>query len=81
MALVISNDELREMQLSEEELRFELAVWFYQQRRLSLGKASKFAGLSQILFQKELGKRQIAINYDQEELSYDLKVLGIHAGR
>lgn len=79
MALIIKNEELQEVQLSEEELRLELAVLFYQQKRLSLGKASKFAGLNRILFQKELGKRQVETSYDQEELSYDLKALGMHA--
>lgn len=81
MALTVNNEELQEVQLSEEELRLELAILFYQQERLSLGRASKFAGLNRILFQKELGKRRITTNYDQNELAHDLKVLGIDASR
>ena len=77
MAQVINDKELKEAQLSENELRLEIAILLYQQQRLSLGKASRFAGMNRILFQKELGKREIAVNYDIEELDQDLTTLGI----
>ena len=81
MALLIKTEELQEVRLTEQELRLKLAILFYQQQRLTLGKASRFAGLNRILFQKELGKREIETNYDKEELMFDLKALGIDADR
>lgn len=77
MALVIKDRELKEIRLSADELRLEIAILMYQQQRLSLVKASKFAQINRILFQKELGKREIAVNYDIEELDQDLTTLGI----
>jgi len=42
-----------------------------------MGKASEFAGMNRILFQKELGKREVPVNYDEGELERDLETLGI----
>ena len=77
MALIIEDEYLQEMNLSSEALRLEIAILLYQQQRLSLGKASKLAGLNQILFQKEMGKRKVEVNYDADEFARDLKTLGI----
>lgn len=77
MALIIEDSELQAAHLTEEELRLEIAILLYQQGRLSMGRAGKFAGLNRIHFQKELGKREIPVNYDEEELEEDLKTLGI----
>lgn len=77
MALIIDDKDMQVAQITEDELRLEIAVMFYQQGRFSLGKASEFAGKNKILFQKELAKRKIAANYDEEELKADLKTLGI----
>jgi len=77
MALIIEDSELQAAHLTEEELRLEIAILLYQQGRLRMGRAGEFAGLNRILFQKELGKREIPVNYDEEELEEDLKTLGI----
>ncbi len=77
MALIIEDSELQAAHLTEEELRLEIAILLYQQGRLSMGRAGEFAGLNRIHFQKELGKREIPVNYDEEELVEDLKTLGI----
>lgn len=77
MALIIKDKELEAAHITEEELRLEIAILLYQQQRLSMGKASEFAGMNRVLFQKELGKRKIPVSYDKEELEKDLKTLGI----
>lgn len=77
MALIIEDRELEAAHITESELRLEIAILLYQQERLSMGKASEFAGMNRILFQKELGKREIPVNYDEEELERDLETLGI----
>lgn len=77
MALIIDDKDLKAAQLSEDELRLEIAILLYEKGRFTMGQASKFAGMNRIFFQKELGKRKISVNYDVEELEKDLKTLGI----
>ena len=77
MALLIEDRDLQAAQLTEEELRLEIAILLYQQAKFSTGKASAFANMNRVLFQKELGKRKISVNYDLEELNKDLITLNI----
>jgi predicted HTH domain antitoxin len=77
MALLIKDNELELVHMSEEELRKEIAIMLYEQGRLSTGKASQFAGMNKILFMKELAKRSIPVTYDEEELIRDLNTLGL----
>jgi predicted HTH domain antitoxin len=77
MPLLIEDQELEEIHLSEQEMRLEIALMLYQQRRLSMGKASKFANMNRVLFQRILGERAITINFDEEDLNEDLETLGI----
>lgn len=79
MPLVIKDEDLQAAHLTESELRLEIAILLYQKAGFSMGKASRFAGMNRILFQKELGKREIPVNYEEEELNKDLEVLGITA--
>ncbi|MCB9053392.1 MAG: UPF0175 family protein [Lewinellaceae bacterium] len=77
MALVIEDRDLNAAHITEEELRLEIAILLYQQERFSMGQASRFAEMNRILFQRELGKREIPVNYDVEDLEEDLETLGI----
>lgn len=77
MALLIKDNELELVHMSEEELRKEIAIMLYEQGRLSTGKASQFAGMNKIIFMKELAKRSIPVTYDEEELIRDLNTLGL----
>lgn len=61
--LTISPDFLRLLGKSEQEVRIELAIFFYKEYQISPGKAGAIAGLSRIEFWEELGKRKIPINY------------------
>lgn len=77
MALLIEDKDLQAAQVTEAELRLEIAILLYQQAKFSTGKASAFAHMNRVLFQKELGKRKIPVNYDLEELNKDLATLNI----
>ncbi|MBY5958380.1 UPF0175 family protein [Membranicola marinus] len=77
MALLIDDSELELVQMDENELRLEIAIMLYEKEKVSAGRASKFARINRILFLKELGKRRIPVNYDEEELTRDLEILGI----
>jgi len=52
------------LQISEEDLRTELAIALFQQERITLGTASQLAGLHQIEFQRLIASRGICVHYD-----------------
>ncbi len=55
------------------ELKVELAVQLYQQRRLSIGHARELAGMSLWEFRQLLASRRIAPHYDIAELDEDMQ--------
>lgn len=63
------------LQLSETDLRVELAVALFQQQRITLGTASNIAGLSQLDFQRLIASRGVCIHYDVDDLEQDLTSL------
>ncbi len=63
------------LQISEADLRTELAISLFQQERITLGTASQLAGLHQIEFQRLIASRGIYIHYDVEDLEQDLEGL------
>ncbi|MGC1393574.1 MAG: UPF0175 family protein [Coleofasciculaceae cyanobacterium] len=75
MSVVISDQILQTVQMSEAELLQEIAVMLFQQERFTLGQASRFAQINQLQFQRLLASRQIALHYDIAELKEDLKSL------
>lgn len=77
MGLLIEDNELELVHMSEDELRKEIAIMLFEKGKLSTGKASAFAGMNKILFQKELAKRAIPVTYDEEELMRDLDTLDL----
>lgn len=77
MALIIEDKDLQLAGISEQELLIEIAVLLYQKGKLSLGKASEMAKMQKVYFQKELAKREVDANYDEQELEKDLRFLGL----
>lgn len=75
MNLVIPDDVLTAAKMSETDLKLEIAILLYQQRRISGGKARKLAELSVLEFQHELNRRGLTINYDVDEFEADLQTL------
>ena len=65
------------MGTSEQELRIEIACYLYQRRLLDFRKAQAVAELDLLAFQRELGKREIEMDYDIDDLKLDLKNQGI----
>jgi predicted HTH domain antitoxin len=74
-SLEIPLEVLDSARLSVAELRTELAVHLYEQRRLSIGKAHEFAGLSLWEFRQLLGARRIQPHFDKEDLDQELATL------
>ena len=52
-----------------------VTVALYRAQRLTMGQASRVAALPQAAFMQELGRRDVAINYDVDDLEADLKTL------
>ena len=62
-------------QMNTHDLRRELALALYAQRRLSLGKARELAGLTLWEFRQWLGLRRIEAHYDAADLQDDIATL------
>ena len=75
MSIVISDETLQRIQLSESELLTEIAIMLFQQEKFTLGQASSFALMNQLQFQRLLASRQISPHYGIAELKEDVKSL------
>ncbi|MGB1204907.1 MAG: UPF0175 family protein [Chitinophagales bacterium] len=75
MNLLISETTLKKADISANELLIEIATYLYDKERLSFGQAKTLCGLNYLAFQKELGKRDIYVKYEVEDLENDLKNL------
>ncbi len=73
--LPISQDILDSARVTVEDLKAELAVSLYAQRRLSIGKARELAGMSLWEFRQLLAFRRISPHYDENDLEDDLNTL------
>jgi len=75
MGLEIADDVLAAAGISADELRREMALLLFQQERLTLGQASRLAGVTQLQFQRMLADRHIPIHYDEADFAADLDTL------
>lgn len=75
MSIEIPDDILSATGMSEPELMQEIAVLLFQKEKLSIGQASRLAGMSRLQFQHLLASRQIPLHYDVAEFEADLETL------
>jgi predicted HTH domain antitoxin len=75
MNITIPDEILRSAEMSVEELKLEIAILLYQQKKISMGQAHHLAGMHLLEFQRTLASREICINYDIEDFEADLKNL------
>jgi len=75
MPVTIEDSVLAEAHLTEPELRRELAVALFREERLTLGQASRLAGMDQFAFQSILADREIPIHCGIEEFREDLRTI------
>ncbi len=73
--MTITDDVLLEANMSEEEIKIELAVLLYQKGKLSMGQAARLAETNRVQFQFLLASRQIPVNYDEADFQEDLKTI------
>ena len=75
MSVVIPDDILRASQMTEDELKLEVALLLYKQEKISSGKVRAWTGITVSEFQHELAKRDLYLNYDVEDFQADIKTL------
>ena len=75
ISIEVPREVIHATRMTPQELRRELAVYLFQQKRLSLGKAREMAGMTVWTFQQLLGSRGISIHYDIEDYEEDLATL------
>jgi predicted HTH domain antitoxin len=63
MSVLISDEILQAAHMTDEELKRELAVLLFQQKKLGLSKARELAEMPLIEFQRELANRGVTM-YD-----------------
>jgi predicted HTH domain antitoxin len=75
MGVLIPDDVLEAARMTEAELKQEVAVMLYERGKLSLGRATRLAGMGRIEFQQLLAGRQIPMQYDVADLEADIETL------
>lgn len=73
--LHVPQDILDSSRLTLSELKVEIAVYLYAQRRLSIGKAHELADMSLWEFRQLLASRRIPPHYDEVDLDKDMATL------
>ncbi len=75
MVIDVQDEVLRGLQLTEEQALLDLAIGLFTDRRVTLGRGAQIARLTQSDFQRELGRRGIALHYDVEDFRADMLTL------
>jgi predicted HTH domain antitoxin len=75
MSLVISDELVQASGLSEVELLQEVVLLLCQREKISLGKASRILGISQLDCQALLTSHNLYIHYDVNDLHEDVQNL------
>ncbi|MBL8252855.1 MAG: UPF0175 family protein [Candidatus Competibacter sp.] len=73
VAIYIPERLLQAARATPDELKIELAVELYRQRRLSIGHARELANMSLWEFRQLLASRRIAPHYDISDLDQDMQ--------
>jgi predicted HTH domain antitoxin len=61
MSLIVADEVLLAAQMSEEELREEIAVMLFERERLTLAQAARLAGQDIARFQRLLASRDTLV--------------------
>jgi predicted HTH domain antitoxin len=73
--LKVPQDILDSARLTAADLKVEMAIHLYEQRRLSIGKARELAGMALWEFRQLLASRGIPPHYDVDDLDEDVSTL------
>ena len=73
--LEVPQDILDTSRLTIDDLKVEMAVYLYAQRRLSIGKARELADMTLWEFRQLLASRRIPPHYDTTDLDEEVATL------
>lgn len=81
ITLEVSQDILAALKMGAtdlgQQIRLLAAIAFFQEKKLSLGKAAELAGLNRLSFMDLLVERNIVVfDYDESALATDLAGIG-----
>ena len=77
MIVEIPDQIIKQSGLSAKENLLKIALVLFEEEKLTLGQASRFAGLHQYEFQKELAAMNIPVHYGEEDYKNDLKIISL----
>jgi predicted HTH domain antitoxin len=81
MMIELPDADIASLHLTPEQARLELAVGLYAGREVTLGRAARIAGIPYAAFLQEIGKRQISINYTEQDAIDDVNRLKQRSGK
>ena len=74
--LVLNDDLLKGINMSEREIKLEFAIWLYQSDKISLRKAAKIASLDWLDFSGILCERNIpTVKMNIEDFETEIKTI------
>lgn len=77
MTVEIPDQVLEQAGVTQSELLLKIAMTLFSEDRLTLGQASRVAGVHQVQFQQSLYENGIAIHYDETDFERDLQTLAL----
>jgi len=75
MRIELPDHDLGCLKLTPEQARLELAIGLYAGREVSLGRAAKIAGVPYATFMQEAARREICIDYNEEDANQDVETV------
>lgn len=58
--------------MTPELAKLEVAIGLYRDRKVSMGRAARIAGIPRPLFLQELGQRGVTVDYDVDDFEDDM---------
>ena len=75
MTITIPDETLGQLRLTPEQTCMEIAVGLFADKRVTLARAAKIAGVPFLTFQRELGRRRIPLHYETVDFEADVRTL------
>ena len=75
MSVIVSEEVLAATRMTEAEMRQEIAIMLFQQDKLTLAQASRFADMHRVAFQHLIASRHIPIHYNETDFEQDVQTL------
>lgn len=75
--MIVLDDELvKDMNMSDQEIKLEFAIWLYETDKVSLRKAAKIASLHWLDFSEILAQRNIpTVKMSKEEFETEVSTV------